>query len=1032
MFDLFYTGKNKPNLFPFEQQVSGVKEAALLSKTKFFWLVDSRNDYTDFDFSWRPVPWEEHQIHVWPSQWQSNGGTYFVNKYTATTSVKNYKTDIVKRNICLQDWVIPDDIDTSCFDFSWHPNHDDPEPYRYVFGTQWQKSGGPEFIVEGAILCKYVTEQRVSKLPCKDNWEVPENIDEEHFDFTWHPDATDPVYIYQFGTQWQQIGGPRYIPKDATEDTPVKYLDAVKGRTKPDRTLWHFDETKIDAKAFDFSWVPHPEDPPYIYQFGTQWQRTGGPRYVVPGATEIKYVKDIKAKRFASKENWVLDEEISYANFDFSWHPDDSQREFKHIIGTQWQRTSETYYYEGTEEDPPVNFVNDIRITYPSNKLPRYYIESTLEDLIHAHPKERFWALSKDMKYDNFDFSWHPDHSQLGYQHVFGSNWQKHGQTYLINSPAWLAGNTNLNYVSDQKTDANASLDIFFIDKYNARSAERFAEIQSRYPQAQKTRYMNGMLQTAMRCAAKAKTDKFWIVSSDCVYDKFDFSWHCEPWQNHMTQVFGSQWQKWSDTLLISKWELERNSKWCKDIKDFPNLNFVSDQKVTLPDDASELWYVEHYNDESEAQLEQLRDKHSHIKEIRFVDSYLETFKRIVEKTDSEYIWIASSICDYANFDFSWRPEVWQDDMLHVFASGSQKCGDTFFVKTQLLKNQLKNLQKLEDFNVVNYTNQQDVYRFDVEIVGYTSDTLVDAVKEHKFKSRYAFFRPSSSKEEDMFIPSLWASHDRSVHLLNDSGSHALVPKDAQIKVSNQIYDYPYITRVKDMFAVDHPLDIVFLSNGEPMAEEMWEHLLESTEGMPNKIHRVDNVNGRAEAYKACASVSETPWFFNVFAKLQMRKDFNWLWQPDRLQASKHYIFHAHNPLTNMSYGHMGMIAYNKKLVLSTTDIGLDFTLSAEHEVVDILSGEAKFDYDPLVAWRTSFREVIKLKHYAKADPSAMMRIAAWKNIDVAKSKNAPWALKGVNDALAYYNEVNGELDKLMLTFEWKWLNEYFNQRHKI
>ena len=50
-------------------------------------------------------------------------------------------------------------------------------------------------------------------------------------------------------------------------------------------------------------------------------------------------------------------------------------------------------------------------------------------------------------------------------------------------------------------------------------------------------------------------------------------------------------------------------------------------------------------------------------------------------------------------------------------------------------------------------------------------------------------------------------------------------------------------------------------------------------------------------------------------------------WQPDRLQQAKHYIFHAHNPVNGLQYGHMAMIAYNKKLVMTNSAEGLDFTL---------------------------------------------------------------------------------------------------------
>ena len=49
-------------------------------------------------------------------------------------------------------------------------------------------------------------------------------------------------------------------------------------------------------------------------------------------------------------------------------------------------------------------------------------------------------------------------------------------------------------------------------------------------------------------------------------------------------------------------------------------------------------------------------------------------------------------------------------------------------------------------------------------------------------------------------------------------------------------------------------------------------------------------------------------------------------WQSDYMQQDKHYIFHTKNPVTDLEYGHMGIIAYNKKLVLECNDWGLDFT----------------------------------------------------------------------------------------------------------
>jgi hypothetical protein len=192
----------------------------------------------------------------------------------------------------------------------------------------------------------------------------------------------------------------------------------------------------------------------------------------------------------------------------------------------------------------------------------------------------------------------------------------------------------------------------------------------------------------------------------------------------------------------------------------------------------------------------------------------------------------------------------------------------------------------------------------------------------------------------------------------------------------------------------------------------------------------IRGVNGRTAAYQAAARASTTPWFFAVFAKLEVvGNSFPWYdWQPDYWQEPKHYIFNARNPVNGLEYGHQGMIAYNKKLVLENNNPGIDFTLSQPHESVPLLSGVARFNQDPWMTWRTAFREVVKLKHFMATQPTIETehRLNIW--LTVAEGEHAEWCLRGANDAVDYYNEVGGEYDRLMLSFDWPWLNARFNQ----
>ena len=93
-------------------------------------------------------------------------------------------------------------------------------------------------------------------------------------------------------------------------------------------------------------------------------------------------------------------------------------------------------------------------------------------------------------------------------------------------------------------------------------------------------------------------------------------------------------------------------------------------------------------------------------------------------------------------------------------------------------------------------------------------------------------------------------------------------------------------------------------------------------------------------------------------------------------------------------------------------------------EVVEILSGVAMYNTDPFSTWRTAFREVLKLR--AENTEISKIRLEAWTSI--ANGNVAEYSIKGANDALQYYDEVNGDYNSLKLSYEWDWLRERFNE----
>jgi hypothetical protein len=451
------------------------------------WAEVQPVDKSSFDFSWRPDPREPPYIYQFGTQHQKTGGPrYTVPGATDVKYIATFKA------VALPDktnWTIPDNIDVTAFDFSWHPDDTSSENYIYCFSTQWALSGGPRYSEPGAVQKKYIEIITSIALPSKENWEIPDNIDVDTFDFSWHPYAEDDPYIYQFGTQHQKTGGPRYITPGADENSAIKYIDtriikatAVAHNKSPNWVIiddmivhdfdfsWHPDDTDDDyihvfgnqwnpaeveptieyhvtgatqrkyvnsqivvlkgnperftntefIIEFDYSWRPNPKDTAYIHQFGTQWGISGGPRLTAAGATEIKYVEYPVSKIKVNKTNWIIPSNLDISDFDFSWHPHVEDKPYIYQFGTQWAKTGgPSYIVPGATEVK--------------------YIDILKAEML---PDISLWVVPSNLAKDSFDFSWHPDSTDSPFIYQFSTQWA------LSGGPKLIVGNaTEVKYV---------------------------------------------------------------------------------------------------------------------------------------------------------------------------------------------------------------------------------------------------------------------------------------------------------------------------------------------------------------------------------------------------------------------------------------------------------------------------------------------------------------------------------------------------------------------------------------------------------
>jgi hypothetical protein len=825
-------------------------------------------------------------------------------------------------------------------------------------------------------------------------WEIPEGIDTSNFDFTWKPDPHDRPYIHQFGTQHQKTGGPRFV---IPENEGIKYQShqhAVK-LPNPDDRGWR---PLVSNSTMDFSWHPDDTEPPFIYVFGNQWYGSEvmpTVQYKVKGATEKKYMYNVTAKLLpieGDRRYRLLKPNIS---FDYSWQPHPHDPPFIYVFGNQWYDsvTMPTLEYRmpGATQK---KYVDDMKAILLSDTS--------------------MWTIPEDIE-NNFDYSWlpHPDEPPLIWQ--FGTQWQQNGGPRYV-----VKGATEVKYI-DTLT------------------------------------------------AIKLPNMRKWRILTEIDMDKFDFSWHPDDTEPPMMYEFGTQWQVAGGPIYVTKGSTQ--TKYCSDqiairlaTEDrcyrLLVLNIQFD--YSWHPDPNEPPYIYVFGNQwHDAEvMPTLLYRVKDAKEKKYVTNVK---AKLTEKMDN---WVTPDDVDFTVFDYSWCPHPGEPPLIHQFGTQWQRSGGPAYVAKDangikyedviksIKKPNIRNWRIIEpidketfdfswhpDATEENYNHvfgtkfhtpeilpalmyrghddaRNNKYSNDlqadlqIEKIIY-EDSIFDACKDHKFSTAYAHFIKSINSN---YLHELIKNDNVSVHLFP---SEAIIPRSAVTFFYDKITDYDHVIEHKFEETVS-PLDVIFFSNGEACADDNYNHLLSLN--LPNRIVRIDRVKGRVASQHAAANASNTPWYFLVNAKLRVRDHFDFNWQPNIYKSRRHYIFRATNPVNGLEYGHQAIVANNKKLTLNTVVRGLDYTMDSPTEVVNVNSGISMYNSSPYDTWRTAFREMIKL--CCNTDQESIDRGAAWLN--TGNGDFGEYSKLGAKDAIDYYNSVDGDMDKLMLSYDWEWLHEFY------
>jgi hypothetical protein len=359
--------------------------------TGWTWVLDSRLDYSDFDFSWLPDDWDQDHIHCFTLAnndslsytWLVNPNSIQQSKYKYHAS--NLKLDVKRINWPKFDdiasglnwqesliawleqqnlendwyWICDSRIDYSDFDFTWLPNNWE-QSYIHCFTLANTKQLSYTWLINPIALKNKKYKLHESSL----------TLGKEYFDKIYWPNFND---IFLSGLSW--------------EDSLINWL---LDQNLPDKWVWICD-TRINYNTFNFDWLPDNWDQDYIHAFALE------------GNEKLSYT-------------WLVNP-LALKNKSIKYHNSNLKLQSYDII--------------------ELDMINLGKSNY---KLQRFLgdMQAALTTAARKSSKEWLWVISNCDNYKNFNFNWLPDLSDIEYTHCWSTEDQLKGETFLIHIPSYI------------------------------------------------------------------------------------------------------------------------------------------------------------------------------------------------------------------------------------------------------------------------------------------------------------------------------------------------------------------------------------------------------------------------------------------------------------------------------------------------------------------------------------------------------------------------------------------------------------------
>jgi len=409
---------------------------------------------------------------------------------------------------------------------------------------------------------------------------------------------------------------------------------------------------------------------------------------------------------------------------------------------------------------------------------------------------------------------------------------------------------------------------------------------------------------------------------------------------------------------------------------------------------------------------------------------FAQSLHNAAKKCFTRFFWIVyDDIIINEDFDFSYVPDKGSQNIVHVFQNGIHYDGICLIPKNNLpSEREFYNryfIEKKEVEILASYPEQYDFF----DIADY--DSYLKAIE--KSKTNFFWFVPNDVNSDYNFDYQA-AKWEKYTHVFLNKKYYdgiCLFTKDNLI--SKKEFDHRFFMKKKEVdidASSPVPFDIVFISYQESNAEENYNHLLK----IAPTAKRINNVKGIHKAHIEAAKIVNTEMFWVVDGDALIENNFSFNYQVPKWQQDTVHVWHSKNPVNDLTYGYGGvkLLPTNLTCNMDTSKTDMTTSISNKFKAVPELSNITAFNTDSFSAWRSGFRECVKLASQTidrQLDSETLERLEIWCN----QGTNRPFGIDTIKGAIAgrrFGEENKDNPNELQKINDFEWLEETFRSNH--